>query len=148
VGRKVIRDQGECLNNFIREMRNLTDELNANPQENLNAIGRQLTFGLDALKDAGDWISTFSGNNPDMLGAGAKSFLTLFGNVTAGWLQAKSAILASEQLDHDNADTSFLGGKIQSARYFADQLLSGSGYLRDLVKFGSDSVVSIEESQF
>ena len=53
-------------------------------------------------------------------------YLRLLGNVVSGWLMAKAAAKAAEQLER-GSDHTFLSAKLKSARYFADITLSESG---------------------
>jgi hypothetical protein len=144
----VIRDNGACLKELIEEMRAELGALAASPEKNLNIIGEHLATGMTAVEDVCNWISDYSGNNPDTIGVGAKYFLLLFGNVTAGCLHAKIALQTVDFLGDDLTSESFLSVKILSARYFAGQIMSQFSQLSEIVKNGPESVLAIKKSQF
>ena len=80
--------------------------------------------------------------------AGAVDFLRLFGIASGGWLMAKGALAAGAKLAAGGGDDRFLKGRLASARYFADHLLSQAPALHVAVTEGAAAVLAIEEEQF
>ena len=70
-------------------------------------------------------------------------FLELSGVVLGGWLMAKSGALAAERL-RQGGDREFLQAKVQTTRFYADQLLPRAHALARIVKAGAASVVEAE----
>ncbi|MHA1569643.1 MAG: acyl-CoA dehydrogenase [Alphaproteobacteria bacterium] len=152
LGRKVARDGGETAKSFIATMRALDNELGAAGDgllgDDLAAIRAALNEGCQALTEATDWVlETFPGD-PHLAAAGAAHYLTLFGNVTGGWLMAKSALAAAQGKADGNGDAGFYEAKITTARFFADQVLSGSRGLLSTITKGGGTIMALAEEQF
>jgi hypothetical protein len=115
--RKLVRDDGAALRDFIAEMRKL--ELTE-----LAACKKPLQGGLDALEKASESLRTLYRAQPAVALAGAMPFLELFGTVTAGWLMARAALASRD------SDAAFAQAKRVTAQFFAEQrLAAGPGLL-------------------
>ena len=57
--------------------------------------------------------------------AGATPYLRMLATLVGGWLMAKSALVAAQQLLSDPADASFYEAKIATATFFVTQTLPG-----------------------
>ncbi len=151
VGRKVVRDGGETAKAFIATMGALDNELGAAAGapfgDDLAAIRAALNEGCEALLEATDWLlETFPGN-PHLAASGAAHYLTLFGNVTGGWLMAKSALAAARRAGN-GGEAAFCEAKVATARFFADQVLSASKGLARTITRGGGTVMALAEDQF
>jgi alkylation response protein AidB-like acyl-CoA dehydrogenase len=112
LARKLVRDDGAALRDFVAEMRslNLTE---------FAALQKPLYDGLDALEKASESLRSSYRSLPAAALAGAMPFLELFGTVTAGWLTAKAALAASRE-----SDAEFAKAKRITAQFFAEQRLA------------------------
>ncbi len=117
--RKLARDGGAAMRDFIAEMRRLESTL-GDPA--LAALKGPLREGLDALATACDRLLESYRAQPAHALAGAVPFLQLFGAVAAGWLMAKAALAA--QRDRESVARAFAAAKLVTARFFAEQRLA------------------------
>jgi hypothetical protein len=69
------------------------------------------------------------------------------GNVIAGWLMARSAVLAQQHINAGVNDV-FYSNKITTALFFAEHILPRSEALKITVQAGSDSVMGIGVDAF
>ena len=112
--RKLARDGGAALRDFIAEMRALD-------VTGLAALKAPLGAGIDALEKTSESLRVLYGSDSAAALAGAMPFLELFGTVTAGWLMAKAALAAARENDAE-----FAQGKRVTAQFFAEQRLAAA----------------------
>jgi alkylation response protein AidB-like acyl-CoA dehydrogenase len=136
VGRKLMRDGGAAMNQYIAEMREIGSKLNS-PE--LASLGQPLTEALDALKTASDWI--VATNDPAIAQAGALPFMRLFGITAGGWALSRMALSAEAKLKAGEGNAKFLKAKIASARFFAEQILPQADGLRRMATTGAETIM-------
>ncbi|MCZ6862268.1 MAG: acyl-CoA dehydrogenase [Alphaproteobacteria bacterium] len=146
LGRKVVRDGGETAKAFIATMGALDNELGAGEGEDIVAVREALADGLVCLGEATDWMVATFPKNPTLAAAGAHHYLTLWGNVTSGWLLAKAALAAGKT--GSNGDAGFGEAKLKTVRFYADQVLSRSSSLKKMITQGGEAVMALAEEQF
>jgi 3-(methylsulfanyl)propanoyl-CoA dehydrogenase len=145
IGRKLSMQGGAPVRNLLEEMETLAKDMNADSDEDLNIISRQLGVAVTALKEATDWMYTNAPNDPNAAPAGATPYLRMFATTVGGYLMAKSAVKAKELLAGADADTVFLGSKVVTAKFFATQILPQVAALLGPVTEGPDLLFAIEE---
>ena len=146
LGRKVVRDGGQTAKAFIATMGALDNELGAAEGEDIAAMRGALADGLANLGEATEWMLATFPNDPNLAAAGAHHYLTLWGNVTSGWLLAKAALAAGKAAA--NGDAGFAEAKLKTVRFYADQVLSRSAALNQTITQGGGSVMALAEDQF
>jgi hypothetical protein len=129
VGRKVARDGGVAVRALTDVILSEDRDLAASANADIQVIRGRLALAVADLTKATDWLIDTYSLKPSQVAAGAVFYLRLLGNVVSGWLMAKAAAKAAEQLER-GSDHTFLSAKLKSARYFADITLSESGALR------------------
>jgi 3-(methylsulfanyl)propanoyl-CoA dehydrogenase len=129
VGRKVAREGGIAVRALIDAIVSADTDLAALGNTDIQVIRSRLARSAADLTDATNWLIHTYPLNPSRVAAGAVFYLRLLGNVVSGWLMAKAAAKAVEELG-GGSDRTFLSAKLKSARYFADIRLSESGALR------------------
>ena len=82
--------------------------------------------------------------------AGATPYLRMLGQLVGGWLLARQAVFAQEQVMADNAkfDTEYLNNKIVTARFYAEQLLPIVGAQLNAVTAGSSDLYAMQAEAF
>ena len=70
------------------------------------------------------------------------------GIVAGGWQMARAALACEKKLSEKNADNSFYGAKIATARFYADHVLVQAPALRNTVVDGAACVMALSEEQF
>jgi alkylation response protein AidB-like acyl-CoA dehydrogenase len=148
VFRKLGRDQGAAARAYFAEVAALDPLLAAAPGDDARAIRRQLGQGLEALRQASEWLVATQTQDPRAAAAGASPYLRLFGLVAGGHQMASAALAALEALGAGGADSGFNEAKLASARFFADHLLSQAPALLHPVTAGAASVLSFVEDRF
>jgi 3-(methylthio)propanoyl-CoA dehydrogenase len=146
VGRKMGREEGRTALGLIAEIDKLVPQLAASHDANLKAIGDALGAAAGKLRETVQWVAKTFATNPAAVAAGSVYVLKLMGIGLGGWMLARSADIASHQLEKGEGDADFLRGKILTARFFADHVLSQASSLSLAVTRGSGSVLAMEEA--
>ncbi len=136
VGRKILRDRGEELNNLIAEIRDteIPDQL----------IADAMWSALDALTAASKWMIDYDGDDPRAVVSGATPFLQALGLVTGGWLMARSAAIAAAAEE----DREFYAAKLATARFYAANLLPQVAACAHAAMAGSEDIMAIPAEAF
>ncbi len=139
LGRKLGRDHGTVMHRLIEEAQ---QELNR-----IEASGFNVDAALAALRamhDATEFMLIQLTNSPATAYAVSVPYLMLCGFTLGGWLSARAAFVATQQLDAGNGEREFLKSKQQSVRFYNDHILPNVHSLAEVVKHGGDSVVNAE----
>jgi hypothetical protein len=82
--------------------------------------------------------------SPDRAMAVSVPFLKLCGLTMGGWLMARAAEVAARKLAAGTADREFFEAKLASTHFYATQVLPQVLGLEQIIRSGSDAVVSID----
>jgi alkylation response protein AidB-like acyl-CoA dehydrogenase len=138
IGRKLARDRGAAMNALIQD---LLTELNAaralSPAA--KAARNAATEALTTLRDATEAVLRMHAEAPAQALAVSVPYLTLCGVVVAGALMARAATVAEAALA-ESADEAFYQAKLQTCRFYAEQVLPAAAGLARVVKAGSACV--------
>jgi len=137
IGRKIGRDGGAAMNQLLAEM---SRELQGLETSNA-AAGATRKAALEAvglLKDSTDTLLKALASRPEEALAVSVPYLMLSGYVIGGWLTAKAAAIAARNLE--GQDRSFYESKLQTARFYAQQVLPTAVALARVVQSGAQSV--------
>jgi len=144
VGRKIARDGGSAAEALIEEMRKLGQAVAKEPS--LGAPARVFGAAVDALESAVEYVVSHYGNDMRGVSAGAVPLLELFGVVAGGWQLLRSALVARDRLASPPAqgamDAEFYRAKIETARFYADHVLSQAPGLAHAITEGSAGVLA------
>jgi alkylation response protein AidB-like acyl-CoA dehydrogenase len=140
VGRKVLRDGGTALNAMLAEMDATVAEAGSAGSD-LAPIAAALAEGVAAVRRALGWLLDHSAANPANPGAASYHFLMLLGTVTGGWQMARAALVSRAQLDAGTADSDFYTGKVQTARFYAEQALPRAFAHARSIESGSETML-------
>ena len=111
--------------------------------EGLAPVRVGLANGVDALRQASDWLLGRVATAPNDALAGATPYLALFGLVAGGWLLARSA-LAAQRLIAGGAVDSALADKVATARFYCQQLLAEAPGLVPAITAGAAPLYAID----
>ena len=145
VGRKMGREEGRTALALIAEMDKTVPQLAASSDAGLRAIGEALRGAIDNLRSTVAWVSKTFATQPAAVAAASVYVLKLMGITAGGWMLARSAQLASEQLASGEGDADFLRGKVLTARFFAEHVMAQAPALAAAATRGSESVLAVEE---
>tara|TARA_B100000700_G_scaffold219608_2_gene241632 strand:+ start:835 stop:2628 length:1794 start_codon:yes stop_codon:yes gene_type:complete len=139
VGRKLSMRKGDVVRELLLEINETASELHS---ANLDGIGRPLKDAVQDMQAATEWLIEKGGASTDDGLAGATPYLRMFGTTVGGWLLAKSALQAKKQISEGN-DSEFLQAKIETATFFAEQLLPQVSGLLPAAVSGAHSLYAI-----
>jgi len=140
VGRKVAGDGGRAALALLAQIRATDSGLAEGEGEPIAAVRRHLQAGAGALERATGWIVETYPDDPGRVAAGAVHYARLAGVVTGGWLMGRAALAAAAKLAAHEGDREFLKAKLNSARFFADQVLTEAGFLASVFMEGASSI--------
>jgi alkylation response protein AidB-like acyl-CoA dehydrogenase len=144
VGRKLARDGGRAAQALIEEMRKLGQAVAEEPS--LGGAGRVFSAAIDALESAVHYVVSGYGKDARGVSAGAVPLLELFGVVAGGWQLLRSALVARDRLAsppaQGAASAGFYRAKIDTARFYADHVLSQAPGLAHAIIAGSAAVLA------
>ena len=147
VGRKVGREAGRTAFALIHEMEQLAGTLSQQHKNlHLATIADRFSSAVTRLKEATQWIVESYPTNPASVAAASVYYLKLMGITCGGWMMARSAQIAAQQLEDSQGDVHFLRGKLLTARFYADHILPQSMSLAAAAMRGADSVLAIEDA--
>ena len=125
VGRKLLRDGGTAMQEYLDELHILINGLNSIEGDDMASLRKRLASAIDAIEDATEWLLDNAKDNPDVAGGTAVYFLKAVGITAGGAVMARAMRTALEKLETDpSADAAFLNAKIATARFYADNVLT------------------------
>ena len=145
IGRKTVRDGGAIAKVLIERILQTEKDLAASNTANAQAVLRQLTDARKALEDSVEFILANIKTNIKDVFAGSVAYLRLCGLVFGGWQMAR-ALLVAERLSQQ--DPSFYEAKINTARFFAENLLPQAQALATSLIEGGYSCNALTAEQF
>lgn len=146
VGRKLLRDGGVTVSDFVSEMRGVDAPL-ANAGDELAVLRQAFARALDELVQCSTHILSGEKRDPDLPGAVAFDYLMLIGTVIGGWQLARGALVALEQLAA-GADRSFHEVQVVLAKYYAEHVLPRCFAHGAAIRAGSRTLMTLAAEQF
>ncbi len=143
IGRKVLRDRGRELNRLMAEIRATIASLGS--ISNLKSVQTALKKSVDSLAEVTHWLLDLHRDNQLLAATVAVNFLMGAGTCIAGWLLAKSALIAQENLDQD---PSFYGAKITTCRFYAAHVLPRTQAYLEAMKTGEETGLMLLDEEF
>ena len=145
-GRKLAKDGGRAIQAFFQ----LVDEdiAAAKDDAQLGDIAAKLAKAVGEQKAATMWFLQNGMTNPNNVGAGAFSYLSLMGIVCVGLMWLRMVRIAARKLAEGVEDKAFYEAKLVTARYFADRMMPEAGALRRMIEGGSDAMMALPADAF
>jgi 3-(methylsulfanyl)propanoyl-CoA dehydrogenase len=139
IGRKLARDRGAAMAALIHD---LLDQLETARTllPATRAARNAATEALVVLRDLTEQLVRAQPEVPASAQAVAVPYLKLCGVTIAGALMAHAAAVAEAALGSHPQDAAFYEGKLQTCRFYAEQVLPEAAGLARIVKGGSASV--------
>jgi len=148
IGRKTARDGGAMARSVAEQIEAVGNELDAQGDPTLEAIGTRLAEAAGALRAAIDWMASAYGTQPRVAHAGAVPYLRLWGLVAGGWQMGRAALVAARHLREGTGAAPFMKAKIATAHYYAECLLPQAGGLARTIVDGGESALALAASDF
>jgi 3-(methylthio)propanoyl-CoA dehydrogenase len=141
IGRKLGRDKGAAMAALLDEMQAELGGLKA-ANAAAEAASAAALEGVTLLRGATQSLLGMLDSDPARAAAVAVPYLTLCGFVLGGWLMARAAKIAAGKLE--SADSARYVAKVQTARFYAEQMLPSALSLARIVKSGAVSVAEAD----
>jgi alkylation response protein AidB-like acyl-CoA dehydrogenase len=148
VKRKILRDDGVAMRDWITDLRGVLGQFDGAAGETLAVIAAALGRGVDALEEAVGWLLDGHEADPDLAGAVAFELMMLAGFVAGGEQMARAALVAQRRLDEGASNPAFYRAKLVTARFYAEHLLGRSQACLASIKAGSGSILGLDAEQF
>ena len=147
VGRKTSRDGGAVARAIAAQIEGTEGELAKQGGEHARAMLKRLSAARQAFVDAVAFVVEQGKSDPNAVFAGSVPYLMLAGNLMAGWQMARALLVAEARLAAGE-QTEFMRAKIQTARFYADHILSRVPGLRDSIVDGAVGVTGMALESF
>lgn len=147
VVRKLDMNGGEPMKAFVREVEAWLQRNAGNQALAMHVSG--LKAALGDLQQAGQWITTHAGDDPNVFGTSAYDFLNLFGLVAFGYMWGRMCEAASSRLATapGHGDT-YLSAKLAVGRFFFERMLPETALLLERIKTGTGSLMDLPDEAF
>ncbi len=146
VGRKLAQNGGRAIQAFFKLV---GDDVAAAKQDEATAqFATDLEKANGQLQAATMWFMANGMKNPENVGAGAYSYMTLMGIVAVGTMWLRMAVAASKLKAAGEGDAAFLDAKLVTARFFAERILPDAGALRRKIEGGAESLMALPPEMF
>jgi alkylation response protein AidB-like acyl-CoA dehydrogenase len=147
MGRKIAREGGATIKAVIGMMEQTRADVSKQAGPAFVALAAALGRGIEALKQATDYIVGNYGKDVRTVAVGAVPFLRLMGIVSGGWMMARAALVAQSKITAGDADP-FYPAKIATAHFYAEHAMSEAAGLAQEVVQGGASALSLDEAMF
>jgi alkylation response protein AidB-like acyl-CoA dehydrogenase len=148
VGRKIIRDGGATMRDLIATMRAFLPAITGRGEAGLSGLASRLEQGIAALDAATAWLLEAGQRDPRLPLAGATPFLELAGTVLGGYGVLRGAVRAEKMIAAGRGDSTFLRGRLDTARFYVTNLLPAAVSLAAAVTEGSAAVAVLGDEAF
>ena len=146
VGRKLGANGGRAVMAMFKEIGDFCEE-NRN-DENLAFFTKSLKKGLNDLQASTMWFMQNAMAKPDNAGAGSTDYMHLFGLVTLGYMWAKMAKAANENLAAGTGDAEYFKNKLLTGRFFMEKIMPETALRKIRIEAGADSVMEMAAEAF
>ncbi len=141
LGRKIGRDRGAAMTALLDEAQAELEGLKAT-NDAAEAARAAALEAVAGLRSAARSLLRLLGSDPARAAAVAVPYLKLCGFTLGGWLMAKAASIAAGKLA--GADGARYAAKLQTARFYAEQMLPSALALGRIVESGAASVAEAD----
>jgi acyl-CoA dehydrogenase len=140
VTRKLPLEGGKVVAAYIGELQKTVEEVRASNRPEFGRMGERLGEAVAALAEASRWMgANLAQNKLEAAMAGATPYLRLFGLASGGIYLARGALAAARQGGGNGH-----AQPIAVARFFAENIATAAGGLKDSVIGGADSALAAE----
>ena len=107
-----------------------------------------LAVAVAILEEATAWIMGRGVEDAEEAGAAAAPYLRLMALTVIAYLWSRMVIVAQRQLDADEGNSALLQGKLVSAQFYFDKLLTENTWLLADITSGKDSIMALTDKQW
>ncbi|MBW8446975.1 MAG: acyl-CoA dehydrogenase C-terminal domain-containing protein [Arenimonas sp.] len=146
VGRKLGANGGRAVMALFKEIGDFCEENRAD--ENLSFYTKSLKKGLNDLQASTMWFMQNAMAKPDNAGAGSTDYMHMFGLVVLGYMWAKMAKAANENLAAGTGDADYFKNKLLTGRFFMEKIMPETALRKIRIEAGADSVMEMAAEAF
>ena len=146
VGRKILADNGQALQELLDEIHASADDMS--DVRGMNGMSNALLKAVRSGREARAWLLEHSTEDRNVAAAVSVNFMMMMGYLCGGWVMGQAALKAAELLESDSGDQSFLNAKQTTAQFYFDHLLPRCGSCFATIKAGSKSIMALDVEQF
>ena len=139
VGRKLGRKGGAAPMALFNA---INGWLEANGGDALAPFVKPVRDGLGTLQQSTMWLAQHGLQNPNDAGAAATDYLRLMGIVVVGWMWARMAKLAQENLTKGTGNKAFYEAKLVAAKYWMERMMPECAMLHQRIQAGSETIMA------
>ncbi|PLK71570.1 acyl-CoA dehydrogenase [Rhizobium sp. TH135] len=146
VGRKLGLNGGRAVMALFKEIGDFCEENRGD--ENLSAYTKSLKKGLNDLQASTMWFMQNAMAKPDNAGAGSTDYMHLFGLVVLGYMWAKMAKAANENLAAGSGDADYYKNKLMTGRFYMEKVMPETALRKARIETGADSLMEMAAEAF
>ncbi|GEO83518.1 MULTISPECIES: acyl-CoA dehydrogenase C-terminal domain-containing protein [Alphaproteobacteria] len=146
VGRKLGMNGGRAVMAMFKEIGDFCEENRGD--ENLAFFTKSLKKGLNDLQASTMWFMQNAMAKPDNAGAGSTDYMHLFGLVVLGYMWAKMAKAANENLAAGTGDADYFKNKLLTGRFFMEKIMPETALRKVRIESGADSLMEMAAEAF
>ncbi len=146
VGRKLGLNGGRAVMALFKEIGDFCEENRSD--ENLSAYTKSLKKGLNDLQASTMWFMQNAMAKPDNAGAGSTDYMHLFGLVVLGYMWAKMAKAANENLAAGSGDADYYKNKLLTGRFYMEKVMPETALRKARIETGADSLMEMAAEAF
>jgi acyl-CoA dehydrogenase len=146
VGRKLGLNGGRAVMALFKEIGDFCEENRSD--ENLSAYTKSLKKGLNDLQAATMWFMQNAMAKPDNAGAGSTDYMHLFGLVVLGYMWAKMAKAANDNLAAGSGDADYYKNKLLTGRFYMEKVMPETALRKARIETGADSLMEMAAEAF
>ncbi len=146
VGRKLGLNGGRAVMALFKEIGDFCEENRSD--ENLAAYTKSLKKGLNDLQASTMWFMQNAMAKPDNAGAGSTDYMHLFGLVVLGYMWAKMAKAANENLAAGSGDADYYKNKLLTGRFYMEKVMPETALRKARIETGADSLMEMAAEAF
>lgn len=146
VGRKLGLNGGRAVMALFKEIGDFCEENRSD--ENLAAYTKSLKKGLNDLQASTMWFMQNAMAKPDNAGAGSTDYMHLFGLVVLGYMWAKMAKAANDNLTAGSGDADYYKNKLMTGRFYMEKVMPETALRKARIETGADSLMEMAAEAF
>ncbi|MFN7124528.1 MAG: acyl-CoA dehydrogenase C-terminal domain-containing protein [Allorhizobium sp.] len=146
VGRKLGLNGGRAVMALFKEIGDFCEENRGD--ENLAAYTKSLKKGLNDLQASTMWFMQNAMAKPDNAGAGSTDYMHLFGLVVLGYMWAKMAKAANDNLAAGSGDADYYKNKLMTGRFYMEKVMPETALRKARIETGADSLMEMAAEAF
>jgi acyl-CoA dehydrogenase len=147
VGRKLPANGGRAVMALFNEIGVFCEENRSN--EALSGFTKGLKKGLNDLQASTMWFMQNAMAKPDNAGAGSYDYMHMFGVVVIGYMWAKMAKVAQDELAAGNSSREdYLKNKLITARFYMDKVMPETALRKTRIESGADTMMELAADAF